>query len=419
MRIFKSTLGIILSLIVASSCAVVADAAGKTAKSSKSAVKKTITVTQHKTKEIKIKYDSACSVSVKATGNKKAVRIEYNGFQDGKKHYLITGKSVTGKKPATVKVVKENYKTGKKTTFRTYKVNVKAPEEKKFAAIKLSTGTNLLGSIKDRGFCSYYTLRIKDTDVVSLTKSAVKGIMNNDVCYTFDAHKQGETEADVCVKKVKVGTVKIKVGDYKPYLNLKDNILVLKYNKHGRAQNIYESDITASLRNYDYSYDDESFVTDGKYIEYKSGEDPSFITKKTGDTAITVLGGDKELATVNVKIVKGTMAEVYMNNLSGDGDSESLHYENIIGVSNGETTFDMFTPINNIVLNNESKGTKFSKKDYKITYSVKNTKYASVDKKGVVHLKKNAPKKGCVVVDYKISFSDKSTCTDSLGISLV
>ena len=407
MKILKSAIAIIMTIIIAASCAAIAGAAVKE-------TTKSITVTQNKDKTIKIKdnskYDGKYYVKV-TKGDKKAVEVDFTGWEGDKALFCITGREIT-KKPVTVKIIRKSYHTGKKTTFKTLKVTVKKAEQKRFRTIKLSIGKNLTGVLNRNGFADHYKLKIKDTSIVKCKHTSYGYVEIYDTL-NFDTFKAGTTEADVYVRKTKVGTVKIKVGDYKPYLCLKDNTLTLKYSNHGRAKQ--PEDMNLVNLNADL-YENLTYKTDSEYFDCNMDSEYLFTTKKTGKTTLTILNGKEEIGTFDVNIVEAKMAEVYENNRYGDGDSDNLYYGNNLSVSNKSKTFNLFTKINNVVLNNKSKGTSFKKSDYKITYSTKDTKYVKVSKKGVVTVKKNAAKKGTASIKYTIKFADKSKYTDNINI---
>ena len=406
MKILKAAIVIILTIIIASSCAAIAGAAVEE-------ITKSITVTQYKSKTVSVKdtADGDFSIYGKVTkGDKKAVKVEFDSWKGNTSLFFsVTGKKTTGKKPVTVSFIKKNTETGATTVLKTIKVTVKKPSQTKFKTIKLSKGKNLVGALKTRGFTELYKLKIKNNKIAKFAGLNSTTFDDTYSLMSFNAYKKGTTKADVYVKDVKVGTVKIKVGNYKPYFDTKNHTITMKYNSHGRAADYYPSDITDYLRNYNYSHVEKlTFKTNTKYITYKKNALYPFAVKKTGKTSITVLDGKKKLATVKVKIVKGTMAEVYENNLGGDSDADFLNYENYLPVTNGDGTFNIFKEIDSIVLNNKGKDTSFSEKDYTITYSTKDTDYISVDNSGVVHATSKALEADSVTVDYTIKFADNS-----------
>ena len=405
MKILKAAIVIILTIIIASSCAAIAGAAVEE-------ITKSITVTQYKSKTVSVKdtADGDFSIYGKVTkGDKKAVKVEFDSWKGNTSLFSVTGKKTTGKKPVTVSFIKKNTETGATTVLKTIKVTVKKPSQTKFKTIKLSKGKNLVGALKTRGFTELYKLKIKNNKIAKFAGLNSTTFDDTYSLMSFNAYKKGTTKADVYVKDVKVGTVKIKVGNYKPYFDTKNHTITMKYNSHGRAADYYPSDITDYLRNYNYSHVEKlTFKTNTKYITYKKNALYPFAVKKTGKTSITVLDGKKKLATVKVKIVKGTMAEVYENNLGGDSDADFLNYENYLPVTNGDGTFNIFKEIDSIVLNNKGTGTSFSEKDYTITYSTKDTDYISVDNSGVVHATSKALEADSVTVDYTIKFADNS-----------
>lgn len=404
MKILKSAITIILTIIIASSCAAIAGASVK-------AITESILITQYTEKRISINAAQDCEYSAKALG-RVTVTTENNGVRGGKATFLITANKTTGTLPSMVTITENNYVTGATKTVRTYKVMVKAPTQTKFKTIRLSKGSNLVGALKNLGYTEKYTLKIKNSKIVKQVKSRSRLYSETHQMMTFDTYKKGSTTAGVYVKDTKVGTVTIEVGNYKPYIDLTNNTLILKYNPHGRAEDLYDETITDQLRNYDASRHDKlTFRTDSNYIRYSQRALYPFTTKRTGKTSITILDRNKPITTINVNIVKGTMAEVYKNNLGGETDADFLNYDDFIHVSYGEDTFDLADKIHTVVLNNDRKRTSCSKDNYTITGKSPDASVATIDNNGIIHAGFKAYTTPSINIRYTIKFTDGSAYT--------
>ena len=408
MKLIKTSLSVFLALIIALSSLIITTAASYDTKN--------MTITVYKQKVVSVKAKFNCEYSHKVTGFKKAVKVESYTYQ-GRAYYHITAKKLTETDKPTVKLIEKNLSTGKKTTLKAYKITVKDVKNSSFRAIKLSVGADLVGAVKN-SYTRAYTLKIRDESIAMVNpKSTVQDNIGADnyQFFGFNTFRKGTTTADIYLygTKKKVGTVKLVVGDYKPYVDSRFSTLTLKYNKHGLAE--YNYGFAHVLHNYKYGAK-LTYKYDTKYLKIKKSGLNSVIPKKRGTVKITAYAGDVKAGTFKVNIVKGTMAEVFANNTGGESDGDFLNYDDFIHISDGKKTFNLFNKINKAVLNNENKGTSFAEEDYTVTYKSPDETVATVDENGKVHAGAKASEGDQISLWYSLKFSDGSTFTDTFTL---
>ncbi|MBQ5399492.1 MAG: Ig-like domain-containing protein [Ruminococcus sp.] len=398
MKLFKQTITIFLSIIIA--CASMAVASAKENET------QTITMKQFTEYFYSVTSKLNCEYSFKVENNKsKAVEV-YDYYTNGNYTVCITShKAVKDTKPA-IRIYEKN--NGDENLNKTLVVNVKKAKVKNLGTIKVNKG--------DVSF--KFKAGFKYSGGFSC-KSGNKKIVKNVSCWTIDdeknatlsmkAIKNGSARVDIYdyISKQKVAKLKVKVGSFKASVSNAYRKITVKYSKNGQHPfDLY--DIVNNPKKgakYTYKSDSKKLKIRGDYV----------YAKKTGNAEIKVYEKaktKKKIGTIKVKMIKATMAETYANNINGDADAFCLNYEDFMEVSNGETTFDLFKDINNTVLNNKFKGTSFSKDEYKITYESEDESVATIDENGLVHAGEKALDKNSVSIRYTISFSDGSSFTD-------
>ena len=124
-------------------------------------------------------------------------------------------------------------------------------------------------------------------------------------------------------------------------------------------------------------------------------------TTKVGDFTATVKN-------VNIK----TATAVKLNNVNNDFDYYSV--DDIEDLSVNEK-YNFTNRVIKEKLTSKNCGVYVSPKNYKVTYTVKNSKVATVSKSGVV----TGKKKGVTKLTFKITFADKSVYTNSVNVLVI
>lgn len=209
-----------------------------------------------------------------------------------------------------------------------------------------------------------------------------------------------------------VGKVKFIVGDFKTKINAKNSNINLIYNKNVEfsLQEINGYYSTSQIR-YLLSFPKKgakySIKTTGKSIlKQRNNELVSTGVGKSTYTLYQKMGNNKATKvgnfTVNIKAKNMSMAEATKLSLADRTDGIFSNDDIYLLRNEKRNTKKDFTELLSI-----GYGIYIKPSNYKITYSVKDTKIATVSKSGVV----KAKKKGITKYTAKISFTDKSTYT--------
>lgn len=240
----------------------------------------------------------------------------------------------------------------------------------------------------------------------------------------YYAAKKGTYIANVYDEGKCIGKVKIIVGDFKTVLKSNSKKLNLSYNKYVSFNNSeyytkYQSyKKVSSMISFPKKGAKYSIKTTGKSILkitnneiYTVGVGTSIYTlyQKVGNKKATKVGDfTATVKNVNIK----TATAVKKNNINNDFDYYAINDIEDLSVK------EKYNFTNRVIkekLTSKNCGVYVSPKNYKVTYTVKNSKVASVSKSGIV----TGKKKGVTKLTFKITFADKSVYKNSVNVLVI
>ncbi len=402
MNLIKKSAGIILSLIIALSAAAVPTAVF-------AAENEELTLKRFGGYTYEIKKEAGCDYDVKVSDNSgKSIAAEMH-YSDVYNSVEIAALKKTGSTKPVVEVIREKRATGEKTTIASFKVTVKNNGKLNFGTVKISKGKNKKVLVKKCNVSSeyswakslngdVYTVKVKNKKIATFRNTDTDNCYKN-TYFSFNGKKKGTTTGTVYVSgtNVKVGTIKIKVGNYKAKVDPLHRIYDAQYNMHGPADRYYiDADAKDFILNAKsgakYSYKIEN--TKIAKLDNLGGGHYAVTTKKTGTTVIKVyekLKNQKKtkIGVMKLRVKNATMAQVFEYNAThsdvsnGEDIIDQFGFD-IMNLSQGESSYDLANAIDKLVLNHSVKGTRFSADEYSITYQSTDTSVFTVDENGMI-----------------------------------
>lgn len=402
MNFTKTTASIILALMIAVGTAVIPCSA-KTVKTTKT------TLTQYTQKSFSFTKPSSREYKYSVTNNgKKYIGVS---FTDNKSVYnfTVTAKSKTSEKKPALTIYYES--KGKKVNVKKYSFTVKAPEKIKFSKVKINEKMTKSVTLKNSFTKEYtfkYSKKIAKIDTKNYTRAKTKRT------YEIKGVKKGNTTVKVYLKgtKKRIGTFRISVGDYATKVKKSYSPLKLKYSGHGSSNYMKDCNISLDkiLRNKKYNASYSVVVNNEKIAStIQSDDDYTIYSVGKGSTSADIYQkiGKKEaekIATLKIKVTKAKMSYVAKQNMLWFDNGIFGNGEMVEYLSPNET-FNMQNTIVSSLINNTYTGSHFKKTRYKITYKSSDPSVAEVNSGGKV----TAKSIGAAVINYTITFSDKST----------
>ncbi len=338
--------------------------------------------------------------------DKNYIKVKYS--DSGSTYRLtVTAKKVTPEEGKPLLTVYKE-KNGKKIDVKKYRFTVNKPSAKTYNEMKINVNMTKKKTIKNPYYKEY---TIKYDKKIAKIKKSVSG---EKYTYKVKALKKGSTTVEVYLKdtKVKVGSFKVTAGDYPTTISKKYKPLELKYNSHGTSSYMEDCHISLSKMLKDkksgatYSVVIENEKIASSFTEKKNTIIYSVGTGSTQATVYQKIGKkeETEIGKFTINVTKAKMSYVAKQNML-------LFTEGIFG--NGEMveflspseSFTMKSTIVKSLVNNTYTGSSFKKSQYSISYKSTDKSVVTVSKEGKV----TGKKPGYAVVNYTITFSDKST----------
>lgn len=402
MKLNKSILSLMITVLMLIS-AVVIPASAATVKTEKKVMTQYTRINYPETKSPKDVY----KYKIKNNEN-NYLKVEFT--DNGSSYWLfVSAKKVTPEKNKPVVTVYKE-KNGKKTNVRKYRFTVNSPAAKTYSNINININMTKKKTLKNPYYKDY---TFKYDKKIAKIDTAYVGDGKGNFKYKIKALKKGSTDVKVYIKGTKklAGTFKINAGDYATKLNSKFKTLNLKYNGHGVST--YMADCHKTLN---------SMLKDRKYGAVYSvtveNEKVASTLADNKNTTIYSVGKGSTTAKVYQKIGKKEETQIASFKINVTGvkmnyvAQQNMLWFNDGIFGNGEmieylSPKESFTMKNTIVkslINNTYTGSHFKKSCYKITYKSTDKSVASVTTAGKV----TAKKLGNAVINYTITFSDKS-----------
>ena len=262
------------------------------------------------------------------------------------------------------------------------------------------------------------------TRLVFGSSSVVKSKKDKYGDIVYYAAKKGTCIAKAYRGEKYVGKVKIIVGDFKTVLKSNSKKLNLSYNKYVSFNN---SEYYTKYQSYKKLSTMISFPKKGAMYSIKTtgksilkmanneiytvgvGTSTYTLYQKVGNNKATKVGNfTATVKNVNIK----TATAVKINNVTSG-------YDNFyVGDIEDLSVKEKYNFTNRVIkekLTSKNCGVYVAPKHYKVTYTIKNTKVATVSKSGVV----TGKKKGVTKLTFKITFADKSVYTNSVNVLVI
>lgn len=324
--------------------------------------------------------------------------------ESAKKYKLYISTQKVTKKPVTVNVY---YKDGKKkVNYKTYKVTVTALKQETFKERKYNVGVKIPTTFYSKDYRNDLDIDMKSNSIIKKKNGKFYGV------------KEGTATYKVYLTNACVGEVNIVVGDFKTVLrsNYTKKTTNLIYNKH--CPYLAELDEYSFININEMIYYPKnnakySLKSNGKNILRVDNTEKRIYTNGSGKATYTLYqtvdGNKVEVGEFTVNIKKVNDAYVMREREGGMPDG---FYEEGIYLKLSKKYSGFKSDLDYNFLSKKTSGCDFKKSDYKITYTVKNKKIATVDKNGVI----KAKKVGKTKLTVKVSFSDKSSYTFKIDI---
>jgi hypothetical protein len=316
-------------------------------------------------------------------------------------------------------------KTGQKTIFKKYQINVIPAKKIEMSNVKLNKGVEKQITLKNPYTDSdkYYYRFEYNKSIISIRQMLY---YDNKEDHLITGLKNGTTTVKAYLQGTKklIGQFTVTVGDYKASIKKSYQNKTIYYNKHIDPLWLIDGklDLSEAISNFhpnaEYTVTasnskivgSKSFNVDGYYTDFRS-KFACVYGKKTGKVTLTVYekrgkAAKKKIGTIKLTIKQAKDSKVYESYREYDNDG--IFYENFI--SPGES-YDLKSAVVSRYLNCGNKKYHFKSSEYTFTAKSSRPDIISVDKKGVCHCKKlySADDKGKAPdITYTIKFKDGS-----------
>lgn len=414
MKLFKKSMGIVLSILIAASVFIV-----PTAVSAAETVNKTLTQYMGDSYFFSASENDEYECKVE-NNNEEYIKTDFFQVSDG---YWLTVNAYKPTKTVKPLITVMNGKTGE--ILKKYKITVTAVKKIKVSNVKMNKGVWKEIHIKNPYFKEH---KFSYNKKIIKIKKGGYGNGNGNWIHTVKGLKKGTTTVKVKLAlkgpDKLISSFKITVGDYKASLKKSFKKCTIKYNKHLKhSYNLDENgsiDIGEAVKNF-HSNSVISVKIKNKKIaatckSYKTETTPKAVAVyglKTGKTKVDVYekrgkAKKKKIGTINITVKRAKDSEVYGANRALDNDG--IFYEFFVQVGD---KIDLKTIVTKRYINTNI--SSFKDDEYKFTFKASPAEVITVDQNGIYTILSD----GNNDVDYTITFADGSKVSGGGSFDIV
>lgn len=415
MTLFKKTLGIILSAIIAVSVFAVPTAASAVST-------KKVTLLQYTSRNLTFKKAESDSYECKISGNSKNY-IKVDASDDGTYFWLfVYSKKTTAKTKPTISVYKNE--NGSKTLYKKFSVTVTPVKKVKYSNRQFNKNVTKEIMLKNP-----YEKELKFKYSKKIIKFKQGAFINGEKCYyRVKALKKGSTTVKVYLKgtKKKIGSFKITVGNYAASIKKSSKKLTIKYNKHIKSNCLEGGSINLGehIKNfhadaaYTFKAKNTKLVSSKTLKKEELTPKASLVfSKKTGKTTLTVYEKrpkmkKKKIGTITLTVKRAKDSEVYDTNRGWDNDG--IFYE--LFASPGDK-IDLKSMVVGRYVNLHITGSHFDESEYTFKATSNHPEIVSVDENGVCTVNSFDPD-AKHYISYTVTFADGSKASGGGSIDI-